>query len=91
MVAFRSKEMGICDCRTISLNAVPKAIITGKTQGMIKMGIHSKTKQIIGIHILASHSSDLIAEAMLLVKNKNTLEDVLTSLPVFPTCFPFII
>jgi len=30
-------------------------------------------------------NSELIAEAMMLVKNKNTVDDVINSLPMFPT------
>ena len=77
--------MGVCACRTISLDKVPKALILKRTEGLIKMGIDPKTKQILGVHILAPHASELIAEAMMLVKNKNTIDDVTTSLPMFPT------
>jgi len=70
--------MGVCACRTISLDKVPKALILKRTEGLIKMGI-------LGVHILAPHASELISEAMILVKNKNTLDDVTTSLPMFPT------
>ena len=37
------------------------------------------------MHILAPNAADLIAEAMVLIKNKNTIDDVLNSEPVFPT------
>lgn len=49
------------------------------------MGIHPKTTQIYGVHILAPDASELIAEAMVLIKNKNTIEDIINSFPVFPT------
>ena len=52
---------------------------------MIKMGIDPKTQVIVGVHILAPNAADLIAEAMVLIKNKNTIDDVLNSEPVFPT------
>ena len=79
------KQMGVCTCRTVSFADVPKAIIIHRTQGMIKMAIHPQTKQILGVHILGAHASELIAEAMMLVKNKNTIDDVVNSLPMFPT------
>jgi len=47
--------------------------------------INPKTKRILGIHILAPNAGDLIAQAALLIKNKNTIDDVLRSMPVFPT------
>jgi mercuric reductase len=49
------------------------------------MAIHPQTKQILGVHILAPNAGELIAEAMMLIKNKNTIDDVVNSLPVFPT------
>ncbi|MBI2673690.1 MAG: hypothetical protein HYX23_00165 [Candidatus Zambryskibacteria bacterium] len=79
------KQMGVCACRTVSFEDVPKAIIMHRTEGMIKMAIHPKTKQILGVHILAPNAGELIAEAMILVKNKNTIDDVTNSLPMFPT------
>jgi len=79
------KQMGVCTCRTVSFADVPKAIIMHRTEGMIKMAIHPQTKQILGVHILAPNASELIAEAMMLVKNKNTIDDVVNSLPMFPT------
>ena len=79
------KAMGVCACRTVSFVDVPKAIILRQTAGLIKMAIHPKTKQIMGVHILAPNASDLIAEAMVLIKNKNTIDDVVHSLPIFPS------
>ncbi|MBI2196971.1 mercury(II) reductase, partial [Candidatus Daviesbacteria bacterium] len=72
-------------CRTISFEAVPKALIIGRTEGLIKMAVHPDTKVILGVHILAPNAGDLIAQAMVLVKNKNTIDDVANSLPMFPT------
>ena len=82
---MQMKETGVCACRTVSFADVPKAIIMHRTEGLIKMGIDPKTKQILGVHILAPNASELIAEAMMLVKNKNTIGDVVNSLPMFPT------
>lgn len=79
------KKMGVCACRTVSFADVPKAIIMRQTEGLIKMAIHPQTKQILGVHILAPNAGELIAEAMMLVKNKNTIDDVTSSLPMFPT------
>ncbi len=79
------KRFGTCMCKTVSFTDVPKAIITKRTEGLIKMAIHPETKQITGVHILAPHAGEIIAQAMMLVKNKNTIDDVLESLPMFPT------
>ena len=79
------ERLGVCACRTVSFADVPKAIIMRRTEGLIKMAIHPQSGEIMGVHILAPHASELIAEAMMLVRNKNTIDDVLESLPMFPT------
>lgn len=78
-------KMGACSCRTVSFANVPKAIIMNQTDGLIKMAIHPSSRQILGVHILAPQAGELIAEAMMLVKNKSTIDDVVSSLPMFPT------
>jgi mercuric reductase len=79
------KLLGTCNCRTISFKNVPRAIIMNRTEGLIKMVIHPSTEQVMGVHILAPDAGELIAEAMMLVKNKNTVDEVVNSLPMFPT------
>lgn len=79
------KRFGTCMCKTVSFKDVPKALIMNRTEGLIKMAIHPETKQIMGVHILAPNAGELIAEAMVLIKNKNTIGDVINSLPMFPT------
>jgi mercuric reductase len=41
------------------------------------MTIHPSTEEIMGVHILAPEAGELI--------NKNTVDDVINSLPMFPT------
>lgn len=83
--AGQMKELGVCSCRSVPLTAVPKAGIINRTEGLIKMNIHPETEEIMGVHILAPNASELIAAAMVLVKNRNTIHDVIDSLPLFPT------
>lgn len=79
------KRFGTCMCKTVSFKDVPKALIINRAEGLIKMAIHHETKQIMGVHILAPNAGELIAQAMVLIKNKNTIDDVINSLPMFPT------
>jgi mercuric reductase len=78
-------RLGHCACRTVAFDQVPRARIVGRSEGLIKMAIHPETDQIMGVHIVSSDASELVAEAMMLVRNRNTIRDVLDSLPVFPT------
>jgi mercuric reductase len=79
------KEFKSCACRTITFNNLSKALIIRRTEGAIKMAIHPETKAIMGVHILAPNAGDLIAQAMVLIENVNTIDDVVATLPVFPT------
>ncbi|MBI2040068.1 mercury(II) reductase [Candidatus Microgenomates bacterium] len=79
------EKFGTCMCKTVSFMDIPKALIINRTEGLIKMAIHPETKHIMGVHILAPNAGELIAQAMWLVKNRNTIDDVVNSLPMFPT------
>ncbi len=76
---------GVCSCRTLQFKDLPKAIIKNRTEGAVKLVIHPDTAQILGVHILAPDAGDLIAEGMLIIRNKMTIYDVIDTLPVFPT------
>ncbi len=78
-------RLGTCLCKTVSFENVPRAIITGRTEGAITIVAEPDTRIIRGIHILAPHAGELIAQAMTIVANKNTISDVVNSLPMFPT------
>ena len=79
------EEFNACACRSVSFDNLPKALITRRIEGVIKMAIHPETQAIMGVHILAPNAGDLIAQAMVIVKNKNTIDDVVETLPIFPT------
>lgn len=78
-------RMNTCACRSVDFKDIPKSIILNRTEGLIKMTVHPKNGQILGVHILAPNAGELIAQAMMLIKNKNTIYDVINSTPVFPT------
>lgn len=74
-----------CTCNTFSFEFVPKAAIIHETRGLIKIVADNKTHRIYGIHILGPEAADLIHEAVMIVRNKMTLEDVIDTVHVFPT------
>ncbi len=74
-----------CNCRTIFMKDVAKAMITGQTRGLIKMVIDNKTHRILGVHILSELAADMIHEGTLAVKNRLTIEDIIDTVHVFPT------
>ncbi|MDV3277159.1 MAG: mercury(II) reductase [Nitrososphaerales archaeon] len=74
-----------CACGVLPLDLVPKAHIIGDTRGLIKLVADSKTKRVVGLHILAPHAADLIHEGVLAVKFKLTIVDIIDTVHVFPT------
>ncbi len=79
------KKFKVCSCRSFYFEDLPKAIISNKTKGLIKMVMDPDTERIVGIHILGENSFELIYSASLIIKNKMTLDDVINTLPVFPS------
>jgi mercuric reductase len=79
------RRFNACSCRTIYMDAVPKADATRETRGVFKMVIHPETSKVLGVHIVAPHAADLIHEATLAVKFGLTVDDIIDTLHVFPT------
>ena len=74
-----------CTCRTVEMSKVPKAITIRDTRGLIKMVADSTSGRILGVHILAENAADIIHEAVLAVKFKLTIDDIIDTVHVFPT------
>ena len=74
-----------CICRTIPMSKVPKAVIIRDTRGLVKMVADASTGRILGAHILADNAADIIHEAVLAVKYKLTIDDIIDTVHVFPT------
>lgn len=78
------RKYKVCACRTFSFSKLPKAQILGREEGLIKMTIDPKTERVVGVHILSKDASELIGQAVFLIKNKNTLDDIINQVGVFP-------
>ena len=81
-----TKKYGYCLCRTLAMKEVPKGLTVNDTKGLIKMAVDpKKNNRIVGVHILASIAADIIHEAVMAVKYKLTIDDIIDSVHVFPT------
>ncbi|MCR4319041.1 MAG: mercuric reductase, partial [Candidatus Brocadiaceae bacterium] len=74
-----------CDCRTVYMDKVPKALAVNDTRGLLKMVVHHETKKIVGVHILSPVASEMIHEAVLATKYGLTVDDIIDTVHVFPT------
>jgi dihydrolipoamide dehydrogenase len=62
-----------------------KAMITGETEGMIKMVADKATGRIIGVHFLADHTDTLIGTGVMMVAGDMTLTQVAKAIFPHPT------
>lgn len=76
---------GTCNCRTVQLSQVPKALAVNDTRGLVKMVAHHETGKVMGVHILAPHAAEMIHEAALAVKFGLTIDDLIETTHIFPT------
>lgn len=76
---------GRCNCNTIDFSKVPKAGAIKDTRGTIKMVINTESRKILGIHMVAPEAADIINQGIYILKGEMTVDDIINSLPVFPT------
>ncbi len=79
------RRFNSCLCRTIYMNAVPRALAVNETRGAFKMAIHPHNYKVLGMHIVAPDAADLIHEATLAVRLGLTIDDIIDTVHVFPT------
>jgi mercuric reductase len=80
------ERYGVCDCRTLDMKEIPKALIVNETKGLIKMVVNpNKGNRIVGVHIVADKAADIIHEAAMAVKYQLTVDDIIDTVHVFPT------
>ena len=79
------RRFNACACRTIYMDAVPKADVIKETRGVFKMVIHPSNSKVLGVHIVSPNAADLIHEATLAVKFGLTVDDIIDTVHVFPT------
>jgi mercuric reductase len=80
------EKYGFCSCKTLDMNQVPKALTVNQTKGLLKMVVNPRENNtILGVHILADLAADMIHEAVIAVKYRLTVDDIIDTVHVFPT------
>lgn len=67
------------------VSAIPKASVTGHRAGMIKMVADRTSGRLLGVHLLCHRGAELINEAALALRLRATIDDLATTLPVYPS------
>jgi dihydrolipoamide dehydrogenase len=80
------KEQGIPYLVSKSMfGANGKALTMGENEGLVKILAKKEDKQILGVHILGPHASDLIHEAALAIHQNLTAKDIAHMIHAHPT------
>ncbi len=70
---------------TFSFKASGKAMALGEDDGIAKVIADSETDDLLGVHVIGPHASDLIADATLALGYQATLEDFQSHIRVHPS------
>jgi dihydrolipoamide dehydrogenase len=62
-----------------------KALGMGEIEGMVKIIADGDTLELLGVHILGAHASDLIAEGTLALSMEATAEEIVNTIHAHPT------
>ncbi len=62
-----------------------KALIINETFGMVKIVSEKKDKEILGVHIIGPHATDMISEAVLGMSMEMGVEDLVSAIHPHPT------
>lgn len=65
--------------------ALGKAAIIGETDGMVKIVADEKYGELLGVHIVGPHATDLIAEACVALQCESTVEELFRTVHAHPT------
>ncbi len=65
--------------------ALGKAAILGETEGFVKIVSDAKFGEILGVHIIGPHATDIIAEACAALNLEATAEDIAKTIHAHPT------
>ena len=70
---------------TLSLEHLPRAIVSGRTAGMVKLVADSASDRLLGAHIVSTNAGDIIVEAALAIRFGLRVEDVVSTLHPYLT------
>ncbi len=73
----------VVNCMPVS--SIPKAHVTGMTDGLIKMIADRDSGQLLGVHLICHRGADMINEAALALKLRATVTDLATTMHVYPS------
>jgi dihydrolipoamide dehydrogenase len=67
------------------MTALAKAAILGKTEGFVKVVRETRYDELLGVHVVGPHATDLIAEACVAMQLESTTEELFRTIHAHPT------
>jgi mercuric reductase len=74
-----------CIVNCMPAGAIPKAHVTGMTDGVIKMVADRVTGRLLGVHLVCHRGADVINEAALALHLRATVADLAATMHVYPS------
>lgn len=65
--------------------ALAKASIEGKPEGFVKVVRETQWDQVLGVHIIGAHATELLAEACVALRLESTAEELVRTIHAHPT------
>jgi mercuric reductase len=65
-----------CSCRTLSLEHVPRGIVSRNTRGLVKVVAERDSGCIVGVHIVGDGAGDVILAGSLAIQTRMTVEQL---------------
>ncbi len=70
---------------TFPFSAIAKAAISGEATGMVKIVSDKKYDEVLGVHMVGPHATELLAEACVALKLETTTEELARTMHAHPT------
>jgi dihydrolipoamide dehydrogenase len=67
------------------ITVIAKAQIVGAKEGLVKVVADAKYDELLGVHIIGPHATDLIAEACVALQMESTVEELIQTMHAHPT------
>ncbi len=81
-----AREAGFdCMVNCMPAGSIPKAHVTGMTDGVIKMIADRVSGRILGVHLVCHRGADIINEAALALRMRATVSDIASTMHVYPS------
>jgi mercuric reductase len=65
-----------CNCRVLSLDQLPRALVNRDTRGLVKIVADRATGRVVGVTIIAPNAGEAILAAVYAIKEHMTVDDI---------------